>query len=159
MPKWVRRIKNKEAALSTLQAKQLTEVVAEAELCAEDLKFAFETSGIPITEPPDYTVDWLQKIEVMYRQNWQRLYDIALVERLIALFLGQVIVRTHGAKWAIYSGTHYVYSPIVVELPTIGKFVQPFLVCANLRQSQMPGVLSGSVLVTYAANLEKNAVS
>ena len=135
MAKWARRARKAGIKPKDLFIAELPRVKDEAATSAEDLLFAFQTEGVGIREAPDYSVEGLLTVEGLYRKHYKDLKEPEVIERLMALFLGQVVVIQHGGSWAIYPGRYHVYSPLVVQLKDQSKYIEPFLYCTELAKA------------------------
>ena len=134
----------------------LQDVEAQAARSATDLPFAFGAEGVDLGDPLALTTEGLDQVEAAYRRAHAHLKAKSDIERLMALFLGQVVVAQAKGEWVVYPGRMHVFSPFVVKLPS-GKYVQPFLWCADLGQKQLVGSASGTSLSRFLASLEKHA--
>lgn len=158
MSKWERRAKQAGVGPQELLKAELPRVIQEASTSAEDLAFAFRNEGIEIDAPPPYSEEGLAIVESLYRQHYDELTDPELIERLMSLFLGQVVVLVHGGTWVVYPGTYYVYFPIVVQLRGQAKYVQPLLFCNEMAKNpHLLGAKQGRALRLFLRGLETHA--
>jgi hypothetical protein len=116
----------------------------------------FESDGISVTALPK-TLEGIQLAEDLYRQNYAKLSDPAIIEYNLALFLGQVMVEQLGCRWTIYGGKYHVFNRVVLKIPNEDRYVQPFLICHELHGSKAFGFMSGTVLVTFTREMQKSA--
>lgn len=158
MAKWARRARLQGTKTGQAFEPELPRIKEEAAHSAEDLRFAFQTEGMGLVVTPPYTEEGLLEVEAHYRKHHAKLRDRELVERLLALFLGQIVVLQHQGEWVIYTGRHHVYFPIVVELGGSGRFIEPFLYCSDLAgPSNLIGAKQGRALTTFLRNRETHA--
>lgn len=160
MSKWARRAKQAGVGPQDLLGAELPRVKQEASTSAEDLAFAFRNEGIEIDGSPPYSEEGLCIVESLYRKHYDELTDPELIERLMSLFLGQVVVVVHGGTWAVYPGTYHVYFPIVVQLRGQARYVEPFLFCTEMAKNlHLLGAKQGRALTVFLRGLDTHATS
>lgn len=155
MPKRGRAIS--DAAKADLDVNRLHDVESQAVAASSSLQFLLQSDGIDVTTAPPTTLEGVQLVEDLYRQNYAKLSDPAIVEYNLALFLGQVMVEQFGCRWTIYRGKYHVVNRVVLKIPNEDRYVQPFLICHDLRRSRAFGSSSGTVLVAFAREMQKSA--
>lgn len=137
----------------------LPELIEEATSSNELLFFFLENNGIKVEKPFSYNLDDLIFIEKTYRNLIKKNVDEYTLERLVTLFFGQTLIALYGGKWKTYSGNFHTLTPFVVELGTVNKAIDIFIICKNLSsKSGMQGAREGKVLYYRAKEAEKNAL-
>ena len=157
MPKWTRKAKSLGITAPTAFGSSLAAVREEAARSNEDLRLALANEGISIEAIPPLTVESLDEIEALYRAHHETLRDVELIERLMALFLGQVVVERHGGEWVVYPGKYHTYSPFVVKLSSGDRFVDPFLFCGDLKGNRVLGARSHRALSMFVRHRESRS--
>lgn len=155
MPKRTRIIS--DSANADIAAHLLQEVETQAVTANSSLQFLFQSDGIRVDAVPLRTLEGIQSAEDLYRHNYAKLSDRAIIEYNLALFLGQVMVEQLGCRWIIYPGKYYVFNRVVLKIPNEDRYVQPFLICHDLHRSKAAGSFSGTVLLTFAREMQKSA--
>jgi hypothetical protein len=76
------------------------------------------------------------------------------IERLLAIFLGQVLIEQQGGEWVFYRGKYHTVNPVVIKLPS-GKHVDVFGFCHDLYlANRVDGARTGEALVRFAQSAE-----
>ncbi len=136
-------------------SKWLQETEIESLKSNKDLKFALEIFGSEFSKDLDFSPNSLQEIETKYRFIHQNLdkNDRDLLERLIALYLGQVLVRNKQAYWEIYEGKYHTLSPITININK--KNLDVFGFCQNLTTNKnLKGAKSNNSLLFFYEKAE-----
>ncbi|MFN3149088.1 hypothetical protein [Bremerella sp.] len=153
MPKWVERAKKvSQRSQQNLAAASLQEVVDEARSVANDIQFIIESSGQGVVQSIGYDNESIEAVEKFYRlaakQPSSIPFGIEDFERLLSLYLGQVLVERALGEWTTYQGKYHVYFPIVIRLSD-GNHVDVFLFCQGLYRKQVRGSLDGRALIKF----------
>lgn len=159
---WARRAKQViDNAGHAVLAGQLQEVLREASTVANDLVSVYSSGGV---SGIDLSLDagGLRVAEEHYRRLAAKArsvaepdLDLAMLERLLAIFLGQVLVALHGARWAVYSGNYNVVSPVVIQLPS-GRYLDVFGFCTRLSEKRaLDGASRSEALVRYVYSSDR----
>lgn len=159
---WTRRAKQViDKVGHAVLAGQLQEVLREASTVVSDLVSVYGSAG---ASGLDLSLDagGLRLAEEHYRRLAAKVrsvaepdVDLAMLERLLAIFLGQVLVAVHGARWAVYSGNYNVVSPVVIQLPS-GRYLDVLGFCSRLSEKRaLDGASRSEALVRYANSSEK----
>lgn len=164
MPKWAERAKkimgNKEGL--SFGAKSLEDTVEQSKRIIDDIRFIMESSGFEL-QANNLSVELMAEVESFYRESSKSSNGetIALgidnFERLLAVLLGQWIAKEKGGEWIAYEGKNHVFDPVVVKLPS-GKHLDVFLFCKQLSKKKgVPGVATGTSLISFASQAESMA--
>jgi hypothetical protein len=144
--------------------KQLDEISKEASRSADDIRFLMESSGQPLSSELNYSIESLDEVEWRYRElarSPDRMmpgFSLGDLERLLSLYLGEVLLRLYGGEWSVYHGRFRTFSPFVVRIGPEQKAVDVFLIADHLHQkTNMMGARSGSALRKYAEQAPRSA--
>lgn len=161
MGKKVKTIKIASLILSA----QLLELKQEAENAIKDLRFVLESHGASFNNSLTYTVEAVSEAEKQYRMVFSNpktanVEGRELVERLLALYLGEMLIAVYSGCWCIYQGRYYSYSPFVINIASINKNVDVFGFCSKLIEKKgLDGAKEAVALERFIMKAEKIAFS
>jgi hypothetical protein len=164
MPKWAERAKSAMARQGDRQFQRasLKETIKQGASIIDHIRFVMESSGAA-TDGVELSPTGLDRVEAFYRSAMKAGGNESIelgsdnFERLMAVMLGQCIVGSKDAKWAVYEGQHHVLDPVVVQLND-GKHADVFMFCRSLSQkSGVAGANRGQALSSYLENAERMA--
>jgi len=121
----------------------LQQIDSERATVLSDIVFVLESSGVSVDRALGFDYLSAQTIERSYRSLVRSRSlsdeDLRVLERLIGIFLGELIVlENKNAAWGIYRGPYDVYSPIGIKLEG-SQFVDVFLFCDDLQGKSVAG--------------------
>jgi len=115
MANWKARVRSAKKADRRVLNQQLEEIRQEAATAGRDLRFLFESNGRKMDIDPQATVESLTDVERHYRavarDSGVSPEDLAMIERLMALLLGETLIRARGGRWDVYDGQFRTASP------------------------------------------------
>ena len=122
---------------------------------AQLLEDFFELAGLSLPQKLSFTAESLGTVEIQYhrlQENPTQDENLSIdeLERLMAYFLGEVIVRQIGAEWVIYGGPEHVFSPTVVKVNATGLHRDVFMLCSGFgRKNHLLGARQNRALQTF----------
>ena len=162
MPKWVRKAEQLGISRQNFGEWALPSVIEESQRARDDLQFVMDHTAFEGHLTTD--VDGLLLAERFCRDRTATTeranqFPDDIVDRLLALFLGQVFVETGRGRWVNYPGRYHVFAPTVIELVDAPKnYVQPFLYCAQFRtKTGLHGAANSNSLKLFYDNPIKHA--
>lgn len=140
----------------------LDEVRSESATSAEDLELFYGSCGIAGVHL-QAELDGLCVAERHYRSlakqpdSLSEDLNLEMLERLLALFLGQVLIHTLDGKWSVYKGRYHSCSPIVIRLPS-NRHLDVFGFCKDLAlKTQLNGASKSEALLRCVRSADKIA--
>ncbi|WP_145455561.1 hypothetical protein [Gimesia panareensis] len=152
-----------QSSQQAFKNRSVQETAKEAKTVADDIRFIMENSGADVKEEIGFDDESIITVEQFYRSSLQpsvsqqppaSLFIVEDFERLLSLYLGQVLVERAGGEWVQYQGKYHVVNPFCVKLPS-QKFVDVFLFCTNLHQKQVDGSRNNQALLRFIENVDK----
>jgi len=159
MANWKARVRSAKKADRRVLNQQLEEIRQEAATAGRDLRFLFESNGRKMDIDPQATVESLTDVERHYRavarDSGVSPEDLAMIERLMALLLGETLIRARGGRWDVYDGQFRTASPFVVTLEQTGKHFDAAVIAQSLhRKHSLDGAAEGEALAKAVAKAD-----
>ncbi|TQV85814.1 hypothetical protein [Aliikangiella coralliicola] len=161
MSKWARKARKLGITQAKVSQHTLHHTINEAKGSLESLEFIIGHTSCEGSL--SFDVSGLNTLEYFYRSRLftnERLNEFPdeTVERLMGLFLGQILVEHGIGYWATYEGRHYVAYPHVIKLnQPKSTYVDPVSFCDGLRNKSVDGNQSMSSLRLFFENVESRS--
>jgi len=160
MAKWKARARAAvERGDTQFLRRQLEETRREAAGAGRDLRLLLEESGRKLDSEPAPSIDSLNEVERHYRalarETRTTSDELVAIERLMALLLGETLIRIHGGAWDIYTGPFTTASPVVLRLDPSGKHFDVAMLARQLHEKRnLDGAAEGRALATSIEKAE-----
>lgn len=146
------------AAIIKLKEYELIEIEKQAKTAGSDINHLIGGNGeTPINL--DLTFASLIPLEAVFKRLSIKKdalagdSDFEILQKLIGLYLAEVLIANSGGKWEIYTGKYHTFNKIVIRIGN--KFCDPLRIGTALHEAKNAiGYTSGTTLYYFATKLE-----